>query len=139
MSERPSMSKKDPPGYPGDDAIKKAFGEAVRQIREEKGLSIEEAEALVKQSMGKVDLSRAARALGIVVRRLREEQKLSRAQLSSASGLTLRLIIKLERGKAHDASLTDIVRICYALNIAPIDFVSQVEEATQAFVAIFGQ
>ena len=133
------MSKKDPPGYPGDDAIKKAFGEAVRQIREEKGLSIEEAEALVKQSMGKVDLSRAARALGIVVRRLREEQKLSRAQLSSASGLTLRLIIKLERGKAHDASLTDIVRICYALNIAPIDFVSQVEEATQAFVAIFGQ
>jgi transcriptional regulator with XRE-family HTH domain len=133
------MSKKDPPGYPGDDAIKKAFGEAVRQIREEKGLSIEEAAALVKQSMGKVDLSRAARALGIVVRRLREEQKLSRAQLSSASGLTLRLIIKLERGKAHDASLTDIVRICYALNIAPIDFVSQVEEATQAFVAIFGQ
>jgi len=125
------MSKKDPPGYPGDDAIKKAFGEAVRQIREEKGLSIEEAEALVKQSMGKVDLSRAARALGIVVRRLREEQKLSRAQLSSASGLTLRLIIKLERGKAHDASLTDIVRICYALNLAPIDFVSQVEEATQ--------
>ena len=125
------MSKKDPPGYPGDDAIKKAFGEAVRQIREEKGLSIEEAEALVNQSMGKVDLSRAARALGIVVRRLREEQKLSRAQLSSASGLTLRLIIKLERGKAHDASLTDIVRICYALNIAPIDFVSQVEEATQ--------
>ena len=125
------MSKKDPPGYPGDDAIKKAFGEAVRQIREEKGLSIEEAAALVKQSMGKVDLSRAARALGIVVRRLREEQKLSRAQLSSASGLTLRLIIKLERGKAHDASLTDIVRICYALNIAPTDFISQVEEATQ--------
>jgi len=125
------MSKKDPPGYPGDDAIKKAFGEAVRQIREEKGLSIEEAEALVKQSMEKVDLSRAARALGIVVRRLREQQKLSRAQLSSASGLTLRLIIKLERGKAHDASLTDIVRICYALNIAPTDFVSQVEEATQ--------
>jgi len=125
------MKKKDPPGYPGDDAIKKAFGEAVRQIREEKGLSIEEAEALVKQSMEKVDLSRAARALGIVVRRLREQQKLSRAQLSSASGLTQRLIIKLERGKAHDASLTDIVRICYALNIAPTDFVSQVEEATQ--------
>ena len=125
------MSKNDPPGYPGDDAIKKAFGEAVRQIREDKGLSLEEAEALVKQSMGKVNLSRAARALGIVVRRLREQQKLSRAQLSSASGLTLRLIIKLERGKAHDASLTDIVRICYALNIAPTDFVSQVEEATQ--------
>lgn len=125
------MSKKDPPGYPGDDAIKKAFGEAVRQIREEKGLSLEEAEALVKQANEKVDLSRAARALGIVTRRLREQQKLSRAQLSTASGLPLRLIINLERGKAHDASLTDIVRICYALNIAPADFVGQVEEATQ--------
>jgi transcriptional regulator with XRE-family HTH domain len=125
VSERPSMSKKDPPGYPGDDAIKKAFGEAVRQIREEKGLSLEEAEALVKQSMGKVDLSRAARALGIVVRRLREQQKLTRAQLSSASGLRLRFI-NLERGKAHDASLTDIVRISYALNVAPADLVSQV-------------
>jgi len=125
------MSKKDPPGYPGDDAIKKAFGEAVRQIREEKGLSLEEAEALVKQSMEKVDLSRATRALGIVVKRLREQQNLSRAQLSSASGLTLRLIINLERGKAHDVSLTDIVRICYALNVPPPDFVSQVEEVTQ--------
>lgn len=125
------MSKKDPPGYPGDDAIKKAFGETVRQIREEKGLSLEEAEALVKQANEKVDLSRAARALGIVVRRLREQQQLSRAQLSSASGLTLRLIINLERGKARGASLTDIVRICYALNVAAADFASEVEEATQ--------
>jgi hypothetical protein len=72
------MSKKDPPGYPGDDAIKKAFGEAVRHIREEKGLSLEEAEALVKQAAKKVDIFRAARALGIVVRRLREQQKLTR-------------------------------------------------------------
>jgi len=122
------MSKKDPPGYPGDDAINKAFGEAVRQIREEKGLSLEEAEALVNQAVGKVDLSRAARALGIVVKRLREQQKMSRAQLSSASGITLRFIINLERGKAHDASLTDIVRICYALNVAPTDFISQLRK-----------
>ena len=125
------MSKKDPPGYPGDDAIKKAFGEAVRNIREEKGLSLEEAEASVKQSMGKVDVSRAARALGIVVKRLREQQKLTRAQLSSLSGLARRLIIKLERGKAPDASLTDIVRICYALNVAATDLLREVEEVTE--------
>jgi len=125
------MSKKDPPGYPGDDAIKKAFGEAVRNIREEKGLSLEEAEASVKQSMGKVDVSRAARALGIVVKRLREQQKLTRAQLSSLSGLARRLIIKLERGKAPDASLTVIVRICYALNVAATDLLREVEEVTE--------
>ena len=125
------MSKKDPPGYPGDDAVKKAFGEAVRKIREERGLSLEEAEALVKQSKEKVDVARAARALGIVVKRLREQQKLTRAQLSSASGLALRLIINLERGRGHDTSLTDIVRICYALNVVPADFIREVEEVTE--------
>ena len=29
------------------------------------------------------------------------------------------------------SQLTDIVRICYSLNVAPTDFVSQVEETTQ--------
>jgi hypothetical protein len=35
----------------------------------------------------------------------------SRAQLSSASGLSLRFSIDLERGKAKDAPLTDIQRL----------------------------
>jgi transcriptional regulator with XRE-family HTH domain len=78
-----------------------------------------------------VDIFRAARALGIVVRRLREQQKLTRAELSSASVLTLRFIIDLERGKEHDASFIHIVRICFALNVDCTDFFSQVEEATR--------
>ena len=94
------MSKKDPPGYPGDEAITKAFGEALRKLRLELGLSIEEADAILRAG---IEYPRLARALGIVVRRLREQQKMSRTQLSTASGLPLRFIIRVERGKAQDA------------------------------------
>jgi DNA-binding Xre family transcriptional regulator len=127
VSKRTLHEQERPSRLSGRRCHQEGIWRSCRQIREEKGLSLEEAEAVVKQAVEKVDLSRAARALGIVARRLREEQKLSCAQLSSASGLTLRFIINLERGKAHDALLTDIVRICYALNIAPTDFISQVE------------
>ena len=30
------MKKKDPPGYPGDEVVKKAVGDALREIRLEK-------------------------------------------------------------------------------------------------------
>ena len=119
------MSKKDPPGYPGDEAVKKAFGEALRKLRLERGLSIEEADALLQAG---IDYPRLPRALGIVVRRLREQQKMSRAQLSSESGLGLRFIINVERGKAQDATLTDIVRLSFGLNLPADEFVVQVEQ-----------
>ncbi len=44
------MKKKDPPGYPGDEAVNKALGEALREIRLEKGLSLEEVEAIFRQA-----------------------------------------------------------------------------------------
>ena len=119
------MSKKDPPGYPGDEAIKKAFGEALRKLHLERGLSIEEAEAILKAG---IDYPRLPRALGIVVRRLREQQRMSRAQLSAESGLPLLFIINAERGKAQDATLTDIVRLSFGLNLPADEFVVQVEE-----------
>ena len=122
------MSKKDPPGYPGDEAIKKAFGEALRHLRLERGLSIEEADAILKAG---IEYPRLPRALGIVVRRLREQEKMSRSQLSAASGLPLRFIVNLERGEAHDASLTDIVRLSFGLNLPADEFVMQVAEVEE--------
>jgi helix-turn-helix protein len=59
---------------------------------------------------------------------LREQQKMSRAQLSSASGLSVRFIGKLERGKAHDATLTDVVRISFGLNYPVTDLVNLVDK-----------
>ncbi len=44
------MKKKDPPGYPGDEAITAAVGEAVRRLCREKGLSLKEAEAAFQKA-----------------------------------------------------------------------------------------
>jgi transcriptional regulator with XRE-family HTH domain len=125
------MKKKDPAGYPGDEAVKKAVGEALRQIRLEKGISLEEAEAIFRKANQEDPQSTVPRALGIVVRQLREEQRMSRAQLSRASGLSARFIGILERGKAHNATITDVVRISFGLNLPATDFVSQVEEVSK--------
>ncbi|MBZ5505109.1 MAG: helix-turn-helix transcriptional regulator [Acidobacteriia bacterium] len=114
------MAKKDPPDYPGDEAILKAFGEAIRDIRLEKGLSLEEADALFQEAQQQNLYPRLYRALGIVVRQLREKQNMSRAQLSSASGLRVRFISQLERGSVTSATITQIVRLAMGLNY-PID------------------
>ncbi len=43
------MAKRtEPPGYPDDEAVTKAFGEALRELRLQKGLSLEEADALLQ-------------------------------------------------------------------------------------------
>ncbi|HEY6182094.1 MAG TPA: helix-turn-helix domain-containing protein, partial [Terriglobales bacterium] len=105
------MAKKDPPDYPGDEAILKAFGEALRDIRLEKGLSLEQADALYQQAQQQNLYPRLYRALGMVVRQLREKQNMSRAQLSSASGLRVRFITHLERGSVTSATITQIVRL----------------------------
>jgi hypothetical protein len=68
------MKKKDPPGYPGDDAINQAIREAHREICLEKGLSLEEADALFHTADQGGGRAMIPRALGIVVRRLREKQ-----------------------------------------------------------------
>lgn len=118
--------KKDPPGYPGDEAIRKKFGEALRELRLKKGLSIEEVDALAAQGIEQDSHPHLLRALALVTRKLREARKMSRAQLSDASGLPLALINMVERAKAHDISLTQIVRLAMALEHAASDFVEQV-------------
>lgn len=127
MCPKDEMKKrKDPPGYPGDEAILKAFGYALRDVRIEKGLSLEQADAAFQESLKQDLYPRLPRALGIVVRRLREQQNMSRMQLSDASGLSARFLSALERGKAANASLTQIVRISFGLNCPIVDLVNEV-------------
>lgn len=121
------MKRKDPPDYPGDEAILKAFGEGLRAIRLARGLSEEEVEALAHEATRTHKTPQLPRALGLVVRQLREQSKLSRLDLSHASGLTVRFLTALERGKVANASLTQIVRICTGLKHPIPDFVEQVE------------
>jgi ribosome-binding protein aMBF1 (putative translation factor) len=129
------MKKKDPPGYPGDDAVTEAVDEALRELLLEKGLSLEEASAALRKANQEDPQSMVPRALGIVVRQLREEKKMSRAQLSRASGLSVRFIGTVERGRAHNATITDVVRISFGLNHPITDFVSQVDEVSKKLEA----
>jgi transcriptional regulator with XRE-family HTH domain len=129
------MAKKDPPDYPGDEAILKALGEAIRDIRLEKGLSLEEADALLQEAQQQNLYPRLYRALGIVVRQLREKQNMSRAQLSSASGLRVRFISQLERGSVTSATITQIVRLAMGLNCPITDLVEEVVKKEKELTA----
>src|SRR5437588_3372470 len=79
--------RKDPPGYPGDEAILKAFGDALRDVRIEKGLSLEQADAVFQEALKKDLYPRLPRALGILVSEVRQKQNIARQQLSDAAGL----------------------------------------------------
>ena len=124
-------NRNEPPGYPGDEAVKKAFGEALRGLRLQKGLSLEEADALLQEASQQNLYPRLYRALGIVVRQLREKQKMSRAELSSVSGLEKRFITVLERGQATGATLTQIVRLAMSFGYSVADFVEEVLKKEQ--------
>jgi transcriptional regulator with XRE-family HTH domain len=125
------VKKNEPPGYPGDEAVKKAFGEAVRELRLQKGLSLEQADALLQEASQQNPYPRLYRALGIVVRQLREKQKMSRAELSSVSGLQKRFITALERGRVTSATLTQIVRLAMSFEYSVADFVEEVLKKEQ--------
>jgi transcriptional regulator with XRE-family HTH domain len=126
------MSKeKGPPGYPGDEAIRKKFGELIRELRLEKGLSTEQVDAFIDERMQEDTHLLLGRAFSLVTRELRESKKMSRAELSEVSGLPLNLINKLERAKAHNLTLTQVVRIAMALDYGVGDFVEQVFKVEQ--------
>jgi len=129
------MAKKDPPDYPGDEAILKAFGETIRDIRLEKGLSLEEADALFQEAQQQNLYPRLYRALGIVVRQLREKQNMSRAQLSSTSGLRVRFITHLERGSVTSATITQIARLAMGLKYPIADLVEEVVKKEKELAA----
>jgi transcriptional regulator with XRE-family HTH domain len=69
--------------------------------------------------------------LGIVVRQLREKQKVPRSELSSVSGLEMRFITALERGHVRSATLTQIVRLAMSFEYSVADFVEEVLKKEQ--------
>lgn len=119
---------KDPPGYPGDEVIRKAFGEALRQARLESGLTTDQAATLLRKQVVESELNgdhrNVGRALGILVRRIRESKGISRVQLAECSGLSLRFIISAERGQVRDGGdLCQLVRLSYGLQCSLEQFV----------------
>ena len=117
--------KKDPPGYPGDEAIRKAFGQSLKRARLESGLTTDQAEALLREALSPAEtrdkFKHIGRALGVFARRIRERKGMTRIQLVGNSGLSLRFIILAERGKVTSGGdLCQLVRLAYGLKY-PVD------------------
>ncbi len=137
-AEKEGKEMIDPPGYPGDEAVRKAFGQALKQARLECGLTIEQAEVLLGEAVSPNanhnPTARFGRTLGIVVRRIRESKCMTRIQLAGNSGLPLRFIILVERGKAASGGdLCQLVRLACGLKY-PVDrFFDELTDLNEEF------
>jgi len=130
---------KDPPGYPGDEFVRKAFGRVVKRARLECGLTINQAEALLREALAPAEtgdkFEHVGRAFGIVVRRIREAKGMTRIQLAQNSGLPLRFIILVERGKvATGGDICQLVRLSFGLRY-PVDrFLNELTDLNEKFM-----
>ena len=127
---------KDPPEYPGDEAVRKAFGRAMKQARLECGLSLEQAEAVIREGLrpdeDRNKSTHLGRALGIFVRQQREKKGMTRIQLASNSGLPLRFIISVERGKlASGGDICQLTRLAIGLKYSVGQFFDELTDLNE--------
>jgi len=115
--------------YPGDEAIRRAFVATFTEIMQEKGLTLEQFENTLRETQGQLDYGSHERALGRAVKRLREEQRMTRKALAASAGIPLRLLIQIERGHGGHASLPEVCRIASALQLRPHELMHHYEKA----------
>ena len=118
----------DPFQYPGDDVLCKAIGKALKRVRLEAGLSIEEAEERLRVAREQLEHKRVSRALGLAIKEAREKRQISRKDLGRNAGLPLRRLIGIERGFARELPITEFFRISYALRMRPDELAERYEE-----------
>lgn len=122
--------RKDPEGYIGDEAVKEATGVLMEQLRQRTGtdVTLEEIEERVKEKR-RTDpkLRLLPRALGLRLRAVRVEHKMTRKQLSEASNLDVRHIVLMERGKLQNILIGDVLRFCLGLKYTPAKFIDEVQ------------
>jgi len=100
-----------------DEIIRKPVGKTLKDIRRQKGLSIDEALEGVRAA--DIDLKQLSRALGLAIKQSREERHMSRRELSRKTGFPLGRIIRLEGGVAGGLPVTEFIRISFALEMSP--------------------
>jgi len=118
--------RRDPPGYPGDEYIARRFYEMKELLRQNAGMTREQLEKALAGGREKAlqDSVVMRRAMGIKFRALREERKLSRAQLAHQSNVPLREIGRMERGSSS-FSLADTIRLCLALKYDILELITE--------------
>ena len=114
--------------YPGDEVIRMAFLATVTKLAQERGLTSEELERLMV-AQDQPDYGSHERAFGRTVRKLREEQHMSRKTLAVSAGIPVRLLIQVERGHGGHASVPEVCRIAHALKLMPQELMAHYEHA----------
>jgi ribosome-binding protein aMBF1 (putative translation factor) len=114
--------------YPGDEAIIAAFAQVAREARESAGMTIEEAEAAIAEMQRTYDYTPTARAIGIVFREARIEQRMSMKELARVAKVPLQIIEDIERGKPVDLPLTHFVRLSFGVCVDPPEIIRRMEE-----------
>jgi DNA-binding XRE family transcriptional regulator len=118
--------------YPGDEAIRMAFTANVLKIIEEKGLTIEEFERRMQEVREDLDVGMHERALGRTVKKLREERNMTRKRLAASAGISVRVLIQLERGQGGLLlSVPEVCRIAVALKLRPHELMAHYEDVVK--------
>jgi DNA-binding XRE family transcriptional regulator len=116
--------------YPGDEVIRIAFLATVTKLARDRGLTSEELERLIA-AQDQPDYGSHERAFGRAVKKLREEQHMSRKTLAVSAGVPVRLLIQIERGHRGHASVPEVCRIAHALKLMPQELMAHYEQAFQ--------
>src|SRR5262249_42739346 len=118
--------------YPGDDAIRMAFAANVLKIIEEKGLTLEEFEHRMQEVRQDLDVRIHARGLGRAVKKRREERNMTSKFLAASAGLSVRVLIQVERGRGGLLlSVPEVCRIAVALKLRPHELMAHYEDAVK--------
>lgn len=126
--------RKDPPGYEGDDALNWAFDQVEKEMRAASPLSDEQIAENIKKVRTNPVIRLFPRALGLRLRAVREERKMTRDQLAEASNIPIRRLLLIERGKG-DAELGEVIRVCLGLQYDAVLFMREIEQQAKRLAA----
>ena len=117
--------------YPGDEEVRLAFAANVLEVIKEKNLTPEEVEKCLAAAHKSLDQRLHERAFGRAVKKLRYKRSMSRATLAALAKISLRLVIRVERGRGGDISVPEVCRIAYALKLLPHELMEHYQNAVK--------
>jgi DNA-binding XRE family transcriptional regulator len=117
--------RKNPAGYPGDEAVRRSFDFMVDLLCHEKGLTRDELERRMRRQQ--FDRRWSRRALGLRIRAIRAARGLTRAELADQAGVPLRVLTIAERGGDSAIGLGEVIRLSLALKYNVVNLVGEVD------------
>ncbi len=117
--------------YHGDEDVRLAFAANVLEVIKEKNLTAKEVERRLVAAHNSLDQRLHERAFGRAVRKLREEHDMSRETLASSAKISLRLVIRVERGHGGDISVPEVCRVACAFKLLPHELMEHYQNAVK--------